>query len=221
MIAEELINQMIPPLKPSDSVRKATQWMEELRVHQLPVIENEQYCGLVSEEAIFQINEENAFVRDLELVGSNVYVFYHQHFYEILRLAALHNLQVIAVIGEEGNFLGVVTVNDTINAFAEFSFMQESGGILVLLVNLRDYSLTEISRLVESNNARILSTHINYDRDDPSKMRITLKIDKNDLNRITATFERFNYQVIAKFHASENPEMDKERLDLLFRYLDI
>jgi signal-transduction protein with cAMP-binding, CBS, and nucleotidyltransferase domain len=221
MIAEELINQMIPPLKPNDKVSKAIHWMEELRINHLPVIENEQYRGLVSEEVIYQHNEENALVRDLELICTNVYVLYHQHFYDILRVAIANQVQAIAVIGEEGNFLGVVTVNDTINAFAESSFMQESGGILVLLVDQRDYSLSEISRLVESNNAKILSTHINYDKEDNSKLRITLKINKIDLNRIVATFERFNYRIIAKFHSSENEEMNKDRLDLLLRYLDI
>lgn len=221
MIAEELINQMIPPLKPSDRVSKAMQWMEELRINHLPVIEDEQYRGLVSEDVIYQHNEEGAMIKDLDLICTNVYVLYHQHFYEILRIAIANQVQAIAVIGEEGNFLGVVTVNDTINAFAEFSFMQESGGILVLLVDHRDYSLSEISRLVESNNAKILSTHINYDKDDQSKLRITLKINKIDLNRIVATFERFNYRIIAKFHSSENQEMNKDRLDLLLRYLDI
>ncbi len=221
MIAEELINQMIPPLKPSDRVAKAIHWMEELRVNQLPVIENDQYKGLVSEEVIYQHNEGQALVKDLELICTNVYVAYYQHFYEILRIANTNHVQTMAVLGEEGNFLGVVTLNDTINAFAEFSFVQEAGGILVLLIDQRDYSLSEISRLVESNNAKILSTHINYDKDDASKLRVTLKINKTDLNRIVATFERFEYRIVAKFHASESQEMEKERFDSLMRFLDI
>ncbi|NJO00896.1 MAG: hypothetical protein HC880_03685 [Bacteroidia bacterium] len=90
-----------------------------------------------------------------------------------------------------------------------------------MLIDTRDYSLTEISRLVESNNAKILSTHISRDKEDYTKLRVTLKINKIDLNRIVATFERFNYRIIAKFQSADNVEMDKERIDLLFKYLNI
>lgn len=221
MIAEDLINQIIPPLKPQDSVKKAMQWMDELRVHQLPVIRNQNYQGLVSEDLIYQHNNENALIQELELIAKDVTVNYNQHFYDILRVANLHNLQVVAVLGEENNFLGVVTVYDTLNAFAETSSMREAGGILTLLLDRRDYSLTEISRLVESNNAKILSTYTTDDKFDYNKMHVTLKIDKTDLNRIIATFERYNYRVIAKFQANEHINLDKDRLDMLLRYLDI
>lgn len=221
MIAEELVNQMIPPLKPSDKVQKAIQWMEELRVNQLPVIDKDEYKGLVSEDLIYENNDENAHITDLELIYPNIFVYYNQHFYEILRLANLHSIEVIPVLGEENNFLGVVTLNDTINAFAESTSMQEPGGILVLLIDKRDYSLTEISRLVESNSAKILSTQITDDKHDFNKIQVTLKINATDLNRIVATFERFNYQIIAKFQSAEPVNIDKERIDLLFKYLNI
>ena len=221
MVAEELINQMIPPLKPTDHVRKALQWMEELRVNQLPVIENDTYKGLVSEDIIYHINDENALIADLELICQDVFVSYNQHFYDILKTSSLHAIQVVAVIGEEGNFLGVVTLNDTINAFAESSSMQDAGGIIVLLIDKRDYSLTEISRLVESNNAKILSTYITDDKNDYNQLRVTLKVDKTDLNRIAATFERFNYRIIAKFQSVEHRDFEKDRLDLLLKYLEM
>lgn len=221
MIAEELINQMIPPLKLTDKVQKAIHWMEEMRVNQLPVVDNETYKGLVSEEVIYQNNDENASIGDLELICQNVYIMYYQHFFDILRTASSYDIQVIAVIGEEGNFLGVVTINDIVNAFANSAFMQEPGGILVLLMENRDYSLTEISRLVESNNAKILSAYVSEDKYDNSQLRVTLKINSTNLDRILATFERFEYKIIAKFHTVENRDFEKERIDMLFKYLDI
>ncbi len=221
MLAEELINQMIPPLKLDDRAHKAVQWMEELRVNQLPVIDNQEYIGLVSEDQIYAFNDENALISDLELICKDVYVPSDQHFYDILRIAGNHSIQVIAVLGEELSFLGVVTLNDTLLALAESTAMQESGGILVLLVDNRDYSLSEISRLVEENDAKIMSTHITRDKQDPAKLQVTLKINKTDLNRIVATFERFSYRILARFQSAENLDLDKERLDQLFRYLNV
>jgi acetoin utilization protein AcuB len=221
MIAEDLINYTIPPLKPTDKVGKAMKWMDELRLNELPVIENETYKGLVSEDLIYQYNDEDALIDDLELICKNVYVNYNQHFYEILKLASVYAIQIVAVIGEERNFLGVVTLNDTINAFAASSSLQETGGILILSIHKRDYSLAEISRLVESNGAKILSTFITDDKDDFSRIRVTLKINQENLNPIIATLERFSYQVEAKFQAVESFELDRERIDLLFKYLNI
>ncbi|MDX2301861.1 MAG: CBS domain-containing protein [Microscillaceae bacterium] len=221
MIAEELINQMIPPLKPADTLDKAIRWMEEMRIAQLPVIDKDQYIGLLSEDIIYEKNDESTYVSDVQLIGSSVYVMYNQHFYDILRLASSYAVQLVAVLGEEGNFLGVVTLHDTLNAFADSFSNQESGGILVMLIDYRDYSLAEISRLVESNQARILNVSVVHDTGNPNNLQVTLKINKTNLSRIVATFERFNYQIIAKFQPSEFQDMDKERLDLLFKYMDI
>lgn len=221
MIAEELINHMIPPLKPTDSINKGLNWMEELRVNQLPVVDNGDYVGLIGEDIIYKYNNHDALIKDLQLIGQNVYVSYDQHFYDVLKLADRHGIEVIPVLGEENNFLGVVTMNDTLSAFAKSTAMKEAGGIFVLWMDQRDYSLTEISRLVESNNAKILSTYIAEDNQDPSKINVTIKVDKTDLTRIVATFERFGYRIVAKFQTAENQEIDKERLDILFKYLDI
>ena len=221
MIAEELINHMIPPLKPTDSISKGLNWMEELRVNQLPVVDNGEYIGLIGEDIIYKYNNENALIKELQLFGQDIFVAYHQHFYDVLKVADTYSVEVIPVLGEENNFLGVVTMNDTLSAFAKSTAMKEPGSIFVLWMDQRDYSLTEISRLVESNHAKILSTYIAADNQDPSKINVTIKVDKIDLSRITATFERFGYRIIAQFQPVENQEVDKERLDILFRYLDL
>ncbi len=221
MIAEELINQMLPPLKINDTAQKALQWMDEFRVNQLPVIEKKQYRGMVSEDLIYKHNHAEATLGELDLLCQDVFVYYNQHFYEILRLANLYNIQAIAVLDEAQHFLGVVTVQDVINAFASSVSMQEEGGILVFLIDKRDYSLTEISRLVEGNHAKILSTYITDDKNDLNKLRITVKINTPDLNRIVATFERYNYRIVAQFQSGQYQEVEKERLDMFFKYLNI
>ncbi len=104
--------------------------------------------------------------------------------------------------------------------FSQSAFIQSSGGIIVLSINQLDYSLSEISRLIESNDAQILGSSINVDKNDFSKFRLTLKINREDLTHIIATLERFDYKVIAKYHEAVNTSNDKERLDLLMRYLD-
>jgi acetoin utilization protein AcuB len=221
MIAEELINQMVPPLKTSDSVEKAVRWMEEFRVNQLPVVKNRQYMGMVSEESIIESNARSATLAQVPLGFTEVFVQHYQHFYTVMEVAIRNKIQVVPVLDEHQEFLGVITVNDTIAAFGQMSALQGQGGILVLNMNERDYSLSEISRHVEENNAKILSAYVSPDELDGYKVKVTLKINTMDLNRIIATFERFNYRIIAQFHDAAELKDDQDRLDLLMKYINI
>jgi len=221
MIAEELINQMIPPLKTTDSVEKAVRWMEEFRVNQLPVVKNRQYMGMVSEEAIIENMDRSTPLAHVPLGFEEVFVQHYQHFYTVMEVAIRNKIQVVPVLDEHQEFLGVITVNDTIAAFGQMSALQGQGGILVLNMNERDYSLSEISRHVEENNAKILSAYVSPDELDGYKIKVTLKINTMDLNRIIATFERFNYRIIAQFHDAAELKDDQDRLDLLMKYINI
>lgn len=221
MIAEELINQMLPPLKMTDTAEKARHWMEEFRIGQIPVVKNQEYQGLVSEEILIQAVSVKTKISELKLICENIYAMRYQHFYDVLKIALDNKIQAVAVLDEEKQFLGAITISDTLVTFAQSVGMQEQGGIIVLLLNERDYSLSEISRLVESNDAKILSSHASVDPYDKSKTRLTLKVNRNDISRVVATLERFDYKVVAKFQSTETENNDKERLDMLFRYLNI
>ena len=221
MVARELINHMIPPLKKSDPARKATAWMEELRINQLPVIENGIYCGLISEELILEDNDNSKEVSEFDLQGKSCKVNENQHFYDVLKIVSDQGVQLVAVLDDEKTFLGVISIKDTVTAFAQSAAVQSPGGIIILSLKQIDYSLAEISRLVESNDAKILSSIVNNDIFDANMIKLTLKVNKTDLSSIIATFERFEYKIIAKFEESKMESSDKERLDILFKYLDI
>jgi len=229
MIAEELINQMIPPLKLSDSTEKAIRWMEEFRVNQLPVVKNRKYLGMVTEENIFEGNDgkpakkasADTNLDSVKFDFENVYVMHYQHFYNVMETAIRNKVQVVPVLDEHSEFLGVITVNDTIAAFGQMSALQGQGGIIVLSMPERDYSLSQISRYVEENEAKILSAYVSPDEMDPFRIRLTLKINTTDLTRIISTLERFDYRIIAQFQENGNREEDNDRLDLLMKYLNI
>ncbi len=221
MVAVELINHMIPPLKQSDDGHKAIVWMEELRTNQLPVIEKGKFLGFITEEIILEENDSKKPIRDYYLDGEDCFVIEHQHFYDVIKAATEHDFQMVAVLSESGSFQGVIAIEDTINAFAESTAIQEPGAILVLLMNQRDYSLAEISRLVEAEGARILSSTVNPDPKDMSMLRVTLKLNKTEISHITASLERFGYRIIGRFQEEEIKSNDQERFDLLMRYLNI
>ena len=221
MIAEELINHMLPPLKLTDEASKAIAWMEEFRCGQLPVVENEKFLGFLSEEIILEQNDLTINVRDFEVMDNDCIVSIDSHFYEVLKMAGDHKLQMVAVQNDIGQYAGVITVADIMVSFAQTAAVQMPGSILVLSMDLMDYSLAEIARLVEENNAKIISSTMAEDPLDKGKIKLTIKLSQDDLTRIAATLDRFGYRIIARYQTTRNDDNNKDRLDMLMRYLNI
>jgi acetoin utilization protein AcuB len=221
MLAEELINHMIPPLKIIDDAHKAIVWMEEFRCLHLPVVEEGNLLGFISEEIILESNDIDRPLADFELVGKQCAVQLDSHFYDILKVAGDNKLQIVAVLNEDQKYAGVITVQDIMVSFAQTASVQMPGGIIVLSMDLIDYSLAEISRYIEENNAKVISSLMVEDPMDKGKIKLTLKINQLELNRIIATLERFGYRVIGKYQEAKELSGEKEKIDMLLRYLDI
>lgn len=221
MIAEELINHMIPPLKVTDDGHKAIVWMEEFRCNHLPVVENGELLGFISEEIILESNQIGDKLSNFNLIGQRCSVSLHEHYFDILKVAGDHKLQIVAVLNEENKYVGVITVGDIMTSFAQTATVQMPGSILVLSMDLIDYSLAEISRYIEENNAKVISSTMLEDPLDKGKIKVTLKINQQDLSRIAATLERFGYRVIGRYQESRQDTGEKDRLDMLLKYLDI
>jgi acetoin utilization protein AcuB len=205
MLAEDLLNQMIPPLKATDSAGKAARWLEEFHVSQLPVLDERQYRGLITEADLADYENPDTLLADLNLRFANVHVQHDQHFYRVVELAVENKIQLVPVLDEHREYAGVVTVSDALAAFGPALGPAGQGGILVLTMEERDYSLTQISRYIEENNAKIVSANVAQDEHDPYRIRLTLKLNTDNLSRITATLERFGYVVSAQFSGSPRP----------------
>lgn len=221
MIAEELINHMIPPLKVTDDAHKAIVWMEEFRCNHLPVVDEGRLLGFISEEIILESNDIEKSLGDFELTGKECVVSPESHFYDILRIAGENKLQMVAVLDEEQQYAGVITVQDIMASFAQTAAIKMQGSILVLSMDLIDYSMAEISRLVEENKGKIISSTMVEDTMDHGKIKLTLKINQVDLSRIVATLERFSYRVIGRYQEIRKDVDDNGRIDMLLKYLNI
>jgi signal-transduction protein with cAMP-binding, CBS, and nucleotidyltransferase domain len=221
MTAAEMINQMIPPLKADDDAHKALVWIDEFYCPHLPVVRDRVFLGFISEQIILEGNNIDKKVADFQLIGSRCFVNHNSHLYDVLKTASENKLQLVAVLDEEQLYQGVITVQDALAFFAQSAAVQIAGGILVLYMNHADYSLAEISRLIEENRVKILSSIVKEDPNDPNKIRLTLKLNQTDLSRTVATLERFGYKVVGRYQETQPLGSEKERLEMLLRYLDI
>ena len=191
------------------------------RSNELPVVDNGQFKGIVTEDMILEENDVDKLIADFGLENDNCVVSKSSHLYDVLKVASDHDAKMVGVIDDDGKYLGVITVQDTVAAFAQSAAVQLPGSIVVISLNSIDYSLAAIARLVEENNAKILSSSVKEDESDPSMVRLTLKINRQDLTPIIATFERFEYRIIAHFQETKVTDGQRERIDMLLKFFDI
>jgi CBS domain-containing protein len=220
MFAKDLISETIPPLKTSDSGLKALSWMEEFKVSHMPIVNNVDFLGLISDADILDMNtpEEPIGAHQLSLIRP--FVYETQHLYDVLKLVKTLKVSIVPVLNAENHYVGNITLTDLINHFASALSVQNPGGILVLELNSNDYSLSEIAQIVESNDAKILSTYLN-EVADSTKIEVVLKINREDLRRIIQTFNRYQYKIKATIQQSDFEDDIRQRYDLFMNYINM
>ncbi|MEJ6588779.1 MAG: CBS domain-containing protein [Crocinitomicaceae bacterium] len=218
MNAIDLITYDIPPLVHTDSGEKAMNWMDEFKVSHLPVLKNGNYVGLVSETDIL---DKLDFSEDLDVLFQHLprpYVKADAHLFEILAKISEFKISVMPILDDQEKYLGCTNIFELMTTIANTSSMKEKGGILVLEVSQSDYSMAQIGQIVESNNAKILSSTILSDASS-TNLDITLKINQLDLTHIIQTFERYDYVVKAQYQNGMGSDDLKLRYDILMNYL--
>ena len=221
MVAKDLISEVIPSLKTSDLGQTALNWMEIFRVSHLPIVNNQDFLGLISDTDIYDMNQPEEPIGNHALTLFKPYVDGEQHIFEVIGLASRLKLSVVPVLDSNNHFMGVITTSDLIRHLAGISSMDQPGGIIVLELIERDYSLSQIAQIVESNNVKVLSMYITSPPES-TKLEVTLKVNTSDLILVIRTFERYNYEV--KTWVSNSDSMDRfysERFDHLMKYLNI
>lgn len=219
MTAEQLINYMVPPLKPSDDIARAKQWMDEFRVKELPVVEEGKLLGFVSEELLYDSEIMHPEVGSYPLMGQESIVDPWKHYYDVLKVQNDHNMDVVAVI-ENDQFKGVVLGSDIIKEFGKTAIVNSVGAIVVLQTSLNDYSLSEISRIVERNESTVLGANVKPNLEDPSLIEIVLRINHQDVNQIATGLSKSGYTVISSFNTEDNSFDENERYGLLMKFLE-
>jgi acetoin utilization protein AcuB len=205
MIAKDLISEVIPSLKTSDLGQVALNWMEIFRISHLPIVNNQEFLGLISDTDIYDMNQPDEPIGNHSLTLYKPYVTTEQHIFEVIGLASRLKLSVIPVLDSKNHYKGVITANDLIRHIAGISSMDQPGGIIVLELIERDYSLSQIAQIVEGNNVKVLSLYVTSSPGS-TKLEVTLKVNTGDLVSVIKTFERYNYEV--KTWVTDNDSMD-------------
>ncbi len=221
MLAKDLISDLVPALRTSDSGLDALNWMEIFRVSHLPIVNNKEFLGLITDTDIFDLNKPEQALGNHQLSLSKPYVFYNQHIYTVIEIASRLQLTVIPVLTENKEYMGLITQTELLKNFSNIIAAQTPGGIIEIEIPSYDYSISEIAQIIEDTDTKVLSFYVNQD-ENSGVLKITIKFNREDISPVLRAFDRYDYNVTASFSESNSiDEVVKKNYDALIRYLDV
>lgn len=219
MIAKDLISNEVSALMTSDTGEEAITMMSIFHVKHLPIVNNEHFLGLISEDDIFNSDMDEA-IGSYQLGLARPYCFESDHLFEVMGKIANNQLTVIPVVDADERYLGLITQGDLMQYYASSFSFSEPGSIIVIETTKQNYSLAELSRIIEGENAAVLSTFLTAE-EGSANVLVTIKVNKRELQAIIASLNRFEYTVRASFSEEEYIDTLRERYDSLMSYLNV
>lgn len=222
MLVKDFITKEIPVLKSFDTGDYALTLMDDYKLKHLPVVSDDSfyYKGIISEKELLSYSDLSVNIGNIYLAESPS-VRLETHLLEVLALITRNKLSLLPVISDRDIYEGVVTREHLVDVCADFCQADAPGSTIILEVSPTDYSVTDIARIIESNNAHILSLQTHPEGTN-GQLLITLKIDAEDASAVIRSFERFNYTVV--WHFMENGMVDdifQQRMNELIHYMNI
>ncbi len=216
-LSQYIINE-IQPLEINEKVSDLQLHFNKLTYSHIPIQNDGVYIGCISE------TDAHCFDGDQTLMDCNYsiegfFVRSYTNWLDVLEAFAQNSCNIMPVLDEGNTYLGYYELNDIIGLFNETPFFAESGGVLIVEKGMQDYSFSEISQIVESNDAKILGAFISKIENDVAQ--VTLRIGSGSLNEVMQTFRRYSYNIVAGHEEDTYIENLKERSDYLKKYLDI
>lgn len=219
MLTSSIAQKGLPLLHLEDKVSFALQCMEDFDVQHLVVVKDDYFLGILAKSDLLDTSEISTLdvLSDLFL---KIGVAANAHFLTALDLFTKHQLSLLPVLNEQQECIGVITNEQLNSALAHFLEVAKPGAILVLSVSPYQYSLSEMSRIVESNNAQILQLNTHFDEAN-GNLVVTLKLNKDEAGAIIATFERYDYQIVHYFGITPLNNDIENHYHNLMNYLDV
>lgn len=221
MLAYSLISDVIPVVRTSDSGNSALSLMEVFKVSHLPIVNNVEFLGLISDNDIYDMDSADEPVGNHSLSLFRPFVYDDQHIYEVVDSISRQNLSLIPVLERDNTYLGAVVLQDLAKHFAHLTAADQPGGVILLEMHMHDYTLTEISQIIEGNDTKILSLYVST-HPNTMKVNVTIKVNRTDISAILQSFNRYGYTVVATYSEDELVEnMNNTRYEEFMNYMNI
>ena len=219
MQALTLISSTITPLKTNHSGEDSLKKMDQFRVNHLPIVKNNFYLGIISDKEINNWESKKDAISEHIPNIVSPHVLENQHLFDIIETVEKNNLSVVPVLDEKQLYLGVITNRKLLYTIAKSAAIQSIGGVIVIRLSENDYSLTEISSIIESESYKILSSHVTS-IPNSTQMEITIKTNKSNISSLVKSLKRHGYEIAASYKEDEIDKDFTDRYNHLMRFLN-
>ncbi|GAA3602115.1 CBS domain-containing protein [Flavivirga amylovorans] len=217
-LSEYIIND-IKPLHSNSKISELQLLFNQLTYSHIPIKdEDDTFLGTFFETDVHCF-ESNKLISDHLHSIEDFFVRDDTLWLDVLEAFAQNSANIMPVLDKNNNYLGYYELNDIISLFNESPFFFEAGGVLVVEKGINDYSFSEISQIVESNNGKVLGAFVSKIKNDV--VQVTIKIGSTGLNEIIQTFRRYSYNIVSGHEEDSYIESLKDRSDYLNKYLNM
>lgn len=212
------INSDFKPFDKNESIQYVKDFFADLTFSHFPVIEEGVYIGCIAADDVVTFDNSKT-ISDYRYTIEGFFARKNMIWLDVLEVFAQNNTNIIPVLDENNKYVGYYELNDIVQFFGETPFLREQGGIIIVAKPIKDYSMSQITQIVESNNGRLLGVFVS--EMNTETVQVTIKISLGIMNEIIQTFRRYNYEIISEHQEDTYLKNLKERSDYLDKYLNI
>jgi CBS domain containing-hemolysin-like protein len=214
----EYITNDFKAIDSQDTIADVQDFFNDLHFSHFPVIEDGIYIGSIAADDIVTFETDKK-IADYRFTLEGFFVRTNTIWLDVLEIFAKNHTNLVPVLDENNKYVGYYEIEDIMRFFHETPFLKEPGGIIIVKKAVLDYSMSQITQIVESNNGKLLGLFIS--EADVESVQVTLKITLGAMNEIIQTFRRYNYEIISEHQEDNYINNLKERSDYLDKYLNI
>ena len=214
----EYINNDFKPIDSNETIEIVQDFFIEFAFSHFPVLENGVFIGCIASDDV-ETFETQKKLSDYRYTIEGFFVRNSMSWLDVLEVFARNNANTVPILDETNKYIGYYEVTDIIKFLNGTPFLKELGGIIIVEKNINEYSMSQITQIVESNNGKILGVFVSEATNE--KVQITIKITLGSMNEIIQSFRRFNYEIVSEHHEDNYLNVLKERSEYLDKYLNM
>lgn len=214
----DYINNDFKAIESSETIAFVQDFFAEINFSHFPVLENSVYIGCIVSDDVENFDADKK-VLNYRYALEGFFARTNMIWIDVMEVFARNNTNIMPVLDADNRYVGYYEINDVISFFTETPFLKELGNVIIVEKSVADYSMAQITQIVESNNGKLLGAFISNSTVD--KIQITVKISLGTINEILQTFRRYDYEILSNHQEDNYLSNLKERSDYLDKYLNI
>lgn len=202
-----------------DSIADAVELTQKQIFTHAIVTDYDKFVSLIPARDLNDIEEKSKKINEFSYLTEFFYAKEDDTLLDLLNLFSRNESNILPVTDSEYNYLGYYDLNDVLNCFSDAPFFNKEGVTLIVEKTTKNFTFSEVTQIIESNDARVLGLYISNISE--SNTQLTVKVRTENANELIQSFRRYDYVILSN-HSDDNYLEDlKNRSDYLQKYLNL